>query len=88
MAQLDVAMGGRVAEELIFGADEVTTGAGSDMQNASTLARRFVMQFSMSDLGLSTYDSNFPPSPETQAVIDREVNKMLDVRLCWSAVPS
>ena len=56
MAQLDVAMGGRVAEELIFGEDEVTTGAGSDMQKASQLARQFVMQFSMSQLGLTTYD--------------------------------
>lgn len=78
MAQLDVAMGGRVAEELIFGAEEVTTGAGSDMQSASSLARQFVMQFSMSQLGLSTYDRNSPPSPETQATIDREVKRILD----------
>lgn len=81
MAQLDVAMGGRVAEEIIYGADEVTTGAGSDMQKATQLARQFVTQFSMSKLGLTTYDRNMPPSPETQATIDREVNRLLDVSL-------
>ena len=86
MAQLDVAMGGRVAEEIIYGADEVTTGAGSDMQKATQLARQFVTQFSMSNLGLTTYDRNMPPSPETQATIDKEVKRLLDVRAsCTSA---
>ena len=87
MAQLDVAMGGRVAEEIIYGADEVTTGAGSDMQKATQLARQFVTQFSMSNLGLTTYDRNMPPSPETQATIDKEVKRLLDVRVasCTSA---
>jgi cell division protease FtsH len=42
--------GGRVAEEIIFGADKVTTGAGNDIERATGLARRMVTQFGMSEL--------------------------------------
>src|SRR5215207_6540506 len=42
--------GGRVAEELVFGADKVTTGAGNDIERATGLARRMVTQFGMSEL--------------------------------------
>jgi cell division protease FtsH len=41
--------GGRVAEELIFGHDRVTTGAANDIQKATTLARRYVAQWGLSD---------------------------------------
>ncbi len=47
-ARLAVLMGGRVAEELVFG--EFTTGAGNDIKQASNLARRMVTEFGMSDL--------------------------------------
>ena len=49
MARIDVCMGGRVAEELMFGRNRVTTGATNDMQQATNLARRCVMQFGFSD---------------------------------------
>ncbi|KAF8930942.1 hypothetical protein BGZ58_007932 [Dissophora ornata] len=49
MAQLDVAMGGRVAEEMIFGADNVTSGCSSDIVHATKVAKMMVTQFGMSD---------------------------------------
>jgi cell division protease FtsH len=42
--------GGRVAEELVFGPDKITTGAGNDIERATGLARRMVTQFGMSEL--------------------------------------
>jgi cell division protease FtsH len=48
--QLAMLFGGRVAEEMIFGADDVTTGAGNDIERATAMARRMVTQFGMSDV--------------------------------------
>merc|ERR1712118_469222 len=44
-AQLQVALGGRVAEEIIYGKDEITTGASSDLQQVRNIARRMVSQW-------------------------------------------
>jgi ATP-dependent metalloprotease len=76
LASIDVCMGGRAAEELIFGDAKVTTGASSDMQQASQLARRYCTQYSMSPLGLASFASE-KPSHEMQARIDAEVERML-----------
>ena len=58
-ANLAVAMGGRIAEEEIFGYEKVTSGASSDIKQATQLARAMVMQYGMSDkLGFLAYGDN------------------------------
>lgn len=57
MARLSGAMGGRAAEEEIFGYDEVTTGAGGDLQQVTEMARQMVTRFGMSDLGPLSLES-------------------------------
>jgi cell division protease FtsH len=57
-ADLAVAMGGRIAEEMIFGPEKVTTGASSDIKMATEMSRRMVMEWGMSDaLGPINYGS-------------------------------
>src|SRR5918996_135866 len=58
-ADISVAMGGRVAEELIFGHEKVTAGAASDIEQATKIARHMVTQWGMSDkLGPMVYGEN------------------------------
>ncbi|ACK71712.1 ATP-dependent metalloprotease FtsH [Gloeothece citriformis PCC 7424] len=57
MARIAGAMGGRAAEEEIFGYDEVTTGAGGDLQQVTEMARQMVTRFGMSDLGPLSLES-------------------------------
>uniref|UniRef100_A0A665X929 ATP-dependent zinc metalloprotease YME1L1 n=1 Tax=Echeneis naucrates TaxID=173247 RepID=A0A665X929_ECHNA len=78
LAQMDVSMGGRVAEELIFGDDYITTGASSDFDGATKIAKMMVTRFGMSDkLGVMTYGDVTKQSPETQAAIEQEVRVLL-----------
>jgi cell division protease FtsH len=56
-ARIAGALGGRAAEEIIFGAAEVTTGAGGDLQQVSGMARQMVTRFGMSDLGPLSLES-------------------------------
>jgi cell division protease FtsH len=51
IARITGALGGRAAEDLIFGDAEVTTGAGNDLQQVTSMARQMVTRFGMSDLG-------------------------------------
>ncbi len=57
-ARIMGALGGRAAEDIIFGDGEVTTGAGSDIQQVASMARQMVTQFGMSDLGLISLENN------------------------------
>jgi cell division protease FtsH len=57
MARISGALGGRAAEEEVFGYDEVTTGAGGDLQQVSGMARQMVTRFGMSDLGPLSLES-------------------------------
>jgi cell division protease FtsH len=91
-ADLVVAMGGRVAEELIFGHEKVTSGASSDILMATNMARAMVTQYGMSDkLGPLAYGENEEEiflghsvtksknlSDETQRIVDSEIFKLVD----------
>ncbi|HEY6868426.1 MAG TPA: cell division protein FtsH, partial [Novosphingobium sp.] len=90
-ANLSVAMGGRVAEELIFGYDKVSSGASSDIQYATSLARNMVTKWGMSDkLGPLQYEdqqegylgmggsARLFASDETNKVIDSEIRALVD----------
>jgi len=91
-ANLAVAMGGRIAEEEVFGYEKVTSGASSDIKQATQLARAMVMQYGMSDkLGFLTYGDNEEEvflgrsvartqsmSEETQKQVDSEVKVIVD----------
>jgi len=78
--QLAVAMGGRVAEEIVFGRDDVTQGASGDLQQATSLARNYVKRFGLGDGLLAHYNSNqheTRPSAAIDGKIDEEVEKLL-----------
>eukprot|EP00803_Ostreobium_quekettii_P001811 evm.model.scf_2157.1 EVM.evm.TU.scf_2157.1 scf_2157:189-6956(+) len=80
LARLDVCMGGRVAEELIFGRMDVTTGASNDLDQATRLARAMVTRYGMSDkvgpLALNYEDGGQNISSETRAMIEEEVKRL------------
>jgi ATP-dependent metalloprotease len=79
-AHMDVCMGGRIGEELLLGADNVTSGASSDFHNASNIARTMVMQYGMSDkvgpVRYSEEDLKYI-SPAKKKLIDDEVESIL-----------
>lgn len=89
-SKIAMAMGGKVAEELTFGKENVTSGASSDIQQVSKIARAMVTQFGFSDtLGnidyaneqqsyLGNYSGGSSHSPETMELIDEEVRKIVD----------
>ncbi len=94
LGKIDVLLGGRVAETMTF--EDVTTGAGNDLQRATDIARAMVSEYGMGDtLGLSTYPRRQTPiflgndhtgiggrdySEETAARLDDEVKKILAQR--------
>jgi cell division protease FtsH len=89
-SRLAMMYGGRVAEELIFGKDNITTGAGNDIQQATTMARKMVTEYGFSDkLGRLRYTDNEEEvflghsvarakniSDATAALIDDEVRRL------------
>jgi cell division protease FtsH len=92
LSDIAMAMGGRVAEEIIFGADHVTTGASNDIKQATSRARKMVTQWGMSDkigpilvsdeqdevfLGHSIGRGENRRSDELAAVIDQEVKRIV-----------
>ncbi len=57
LGRIIAALGGRAAEEIVFGKAEVTTGAGNDLQQVTNMARQMVTRFGMSDLGPLSLES-------------------------------
>ncbi len=90
--QMAVALGGRLAEEIVFGESEVTTGASSDLQQVAQIARQMVMRFGMSDklgpVALGRASGNMflgreisaerDFSEETASVVDEEVSQLVE----------
>ncbi len=90
--QMAVALGGRLAEEIIFGEEEVTTGASNDLQQVTRVARQMVTRFGMSDrlgpVALGRQNGNMflgreiasdrDFSDSTAATIDEEVRSLVD----------
>lgn len=77
LAQIDVCMGGRVAEELLHGKEHVSTGASSDLKTATDIAYTLVCSMGMSDnLGFMQYSYD-DASPDTKMQIEKEVNSIL-----------
>eukprot|EP00527_Entomoneis_sp_CCMP2396_P000240 CAMPEP_0198137096 /NCGR_PEP_ID=MMETSP1443-20131203/648_1 /TAXON_ID=186043 /ORGANISM="Entomoneis sp., Strain CCMP2396" /LENGTH=770 /DNA_ID=CAMNT_0043798427 /DNA_START=56 /DNA_END=2368 /DNA_ORIENTATION=- len=79
VAMMDVAMGGRVAEELVFGDDEVTSGASNDIMQATRIARAMVTKYGFSEeIGVVYHggESGEDASSETRALVDSEVKKL------------
>ena len=89
LSQIAMMLGGRAAEDLIFG--EVTTGASNDIDKATMVARNMVMEYGMSDLGPINYGPQQDQvewgrvmyeqthiSPDMQNKIDAEVRKIID----------
>ncbi len=100
IGNLAMFFGGRVAEELIFGAEKVTTGAGNDIERATGLARRMVTQFGMSErvgamaigdreqevfLGRE-FGQRREVSERTAEMVDDEVKRLLDEAYAKAAV--
>jgi ATP-dependent metalloprotease len=57
LAMMDTMLGGRAAEELIFGTDKITSGASSDLQQATNIASKMVKDWGMSEkVGLRTFE--------------------------------
>jgi len=91
-SDIAVAMGGRIAEEIIFGHDKVTSGASSDIEMVTKMAKNMVTKYGMtSELGTIAYGENEEEvflgrsvtrqqnvSEETAKKIDAEVKKIVD----------
>ncbi|OAD67860.1 hypothetical protein PHYBLDRAFT_117931 [Phycomyces blakesleeanus NRRL 1555(-)] len=80
IAQIDVCMGGRVAEEMLFGTDNVTSGAYSDIAKATDVAKRMVRHYGMSEkVGPVNFDDEDMQllSSQTKQLIENEIKSLI-----------
>ena len=92
--QITMTLGGRVAEEIVYGADKISTGASSDLEKVTEIAKKMVSQWGMSEkMGAMTYGKSQEHvfmgrdfgttrdfSEEFAAELDREIKKIIDSR--------
>jgi len=78
-SKLDILMAGRIAEEMLLGANDYTSGASSDLEHATSLARSMVTHWGLSPRVGPMYlgEEGMPVSPAMQRVVDQEVETML-----------
>merc|ERR1712224_828619 len=89
-AQLTVALGGRVAEEIVYGSDQITTGASNDLQQVRNIARRMVAQWGFANEAMgnapvawetmegNTFQTPRTASQETEQQIDEQVMRLVN----------
>jgi ATP-dependent metalloprotease len=81
-AQMDVAMGGRAAEELVFGKEKITGGASSDLESATSISEYMVKKLGMSEkFGLRVMETHRDAPPQSQGtkeLVDSEIKLMMD----------
>ncbi|XP_006572235.1 ATP-dependent zinc metalloprotease YME1 homolog isoform X2 [Apis mellifera] len=82
LAQMDSAMGGRAAEELIFGPDKITAGAQSDFKAATSIAEEMVNLYGMSEkvgfgVRMGNRTDGYPSGPNANDLSDNEVKRLL-----------
>lgn len=79
LARLDVGMGGRAAEEILLGKENVTSGASSDLDSVTLIATAMIREMGFSDtLGPRAYRADDQLAPRTLAMIDTEVQEMIE----------
>lgn len=85
LSSIKIAMGGRAAEEVFFGEENITTGASNDIEKASNIAKKMIIKWGMSDkLGFQSFfnshyydDESDKISQRTTEIIDVEVNEIM-----------
>ena len=81
-ADLAMSFGGRIAEQLIYGEDELHTGAASDLQHATSVARAMVMDYGMSKkLGWLKYREDEPSYAGSRSHISEETSQLIDAEV-------
>lgn len=85
LAMMDTMMGGRAAEELVFGVEKITSGASSDLKQATSIATHMVKDWGMSEkVGLRTFDNAKglvaaeSLGPNTVEIVDAEIKRILN----------
>lgn len=82
LSDIKVAMGGRVAEEIVFGPDMITTGASQDIKGATNIAKKMVINWAMSDkLGFRSFYENTGYFMEASEKVSEQTSEIIDAEI-------